>query len=80
MHGQPKLTRVSVTLSGLSEVFFECILKYEVLEGGSTGQLMRLVVPSQIVVVELNLKSQFNRRFWSNSKSNDGFELTIAIF
>ena len=42
-------------------------------------KLMGLVVPNQIAVVKLNLKSKFDRRFWSTSKSNDRFELTIPI-
>ena len=49
---------------------------------GSKAQktkLIRLGVPNQIVVIESNLKSKYDRRFWSDSKSNDGFESMIAI-
>ena len=42
-------------------------------------KLIWLEVTNRIVVVELNLISEFDHRFWSSSKSNDGFESTITI-
>ena len=37
-------------------------------------KVMQFGVRNQIIVVESNLKSEFDHRFRSNSKSNDGFE------
>ena len=43
------------------------------------SKLMWLGVANQIVVVELNLKSELDNWFRSDSKSNDEIESTIAI-
>ena len=42
-------------------------------------KLMRLGVANRIVVVESNLKSKFDHQFWSDLKSNNEIESTIAI-
>ena len=43
-----------------------------------SSKLMRLGVANQIVVRESNLKSEFDRQYWSDSITNDGFQSTIA--
>ena len=43
-------------------------------------KLMQLGVGNQIVVVESNLKSKFDRGFRSDSKSNNESESTIVIW
>ena len=40
---------------------------------------MQLGVTNQIVIVESILKSEFDRQFWSDSKSSNEFESTIGI-
>ena len=42
-------------------------------------KLMRLGVTNQIVVIESNLKAQFDCQFRSDSKSNEEIKSTIAI-
>ena len=44
------------------------------------SKVMPLGVQNPIMVIESNLKSELDRRFWSDSKSNNRSEGTITIF
>ena len=67
--------RSILALFGLAvETKHECLSYF-----GQVIKLMQLGVANQIVVIESKSMSEFDRRFQSDSKSNDKSESVIAI-